>query len=258
MDHRAQLIAVGAAAGAAAAYLYMRRWNGGLFIPRGRPTPMAPVSTDGVLSKGSVCVIIGCASGIGRATALRCAAIGMKVALADVDAIEMEATRIEVLAAGAADALSVVCDCRILADVERLKEAVYSKFGACHLLMNNAAVQTNGECSPYDHSERWRKIIETNLMGVYHGGLAFVQSMIEQDCPCVVVNTGSKQGITCPPGDAAYNVSKAGVKVLTEALQHSLRSQAGCKVNAFLLVPGFTATKIITRGQKWPWLSIRP
>ena len=120
-----------------------------------------------------------------------------------------------------------------------------------HMLMNNAAVQTNGQCGPFEHADRWRKILDTNLWGVYHGGLAFVPSMIAQDCPCVVVNTGSKQGITMPPGDTAYNVSKAGVKTLTEALQHALRSTTGCKVNAFLLVPGFTATKIITRGQQW-------
>mmetsp|Transcript_2933 Transcript_2933/g.7318 ORF Transcript_2933/g.7318 Transcript_2933/m.7318 type:complete len:185 (+) Transcript_2933:690-1244(+) len=72
-----------------------------------------------------------------------------------------------------------------------------------------------------------------------------------QDEPCVVVNTGSKQGITMPPGDTAYNVSKAGVKVLTEALQHQLRSTPSCKVNAFLLVPGCVNTMIRTRGDKW-------
>merc|ERR1712138_761 len=75
--------------------------------------------------------------------------------------------------------------------------------------------------------------------------------MIAQGEAAVVVNTGSKQGITAPPGDTAYNVSKAGVKVLTEALQHKLRTTTDCQVNAFLLVPGFTATMINTRGDKW-------
>ena len=59
-----------------------------------------------------------------------------------------------------------------------------------------------------------------------------------------IVNTGSKQGITCPPGDTAYNVSKAGVKVVTEALAHELRNMPGCKVTAHLLIPGFTFTGI--------------
>src|SRR5262249_10662064 len=68
--------------------------------------------------------------------------------------------------------------------------------------------------------------------------------MIDQKAPGAIVNTGSKQGITCPPGDTAYNVSKAGVKVLTEALAHQLRNVEGCQVTAHLLVPGFTYTGI--------------
>ena len=66
--------------------------------------------------------------------------------------------------------------------------------------------------------------------------------MLEQGTPCAIVNTGSKQGITCPPGDTAYNISKAGVKVLTEALAHSLRNVEGARITAHLLVPGSTFT----------------
>lgn len=66
--------------------------------------------------------------------------------------------------------------------------------------------------------------------------------MLAQQTRCAIVNTGSKQGITCPPGDAAYNVSKAGVKVLTEALAHSLRNEPGAHIIAHLLVPGSTFT----------------
>jgi short-subunit dehydrogenase len=66
--------------------------------------------------------------------------------------------------------------------------------------------------------------------------------MTAQGTPCAIVNTGSKQGITCPPGDTAYNVSKAGIKVVTEALAHDLRNMEGCQVTAHLLVPGFTFT----------------
>ena len=177
----------------------------------------------------------------------------MKVLLADIETKELERVRREALAGGAkwTDVLAVTCDCRSEEQLRALKSEAFAKFGAVHFLMNNAAVQTNGQCGPFDHVERWRKIIDTNLWGVYLGGLVFVPAMIEQDCPCVIVNTGSKQGITTPPGDTAYNVSKAGVKILTEALQHTLRSTPGCKVNSFLLVPGFTATKIITRGQQW-------
>jgi short-subunit dehydrogenase len=66
--------------------------------------------------------------------------------------------------------------------------------------------------------------------------------MVAQNTPSAIVNTGSKQGITCPPGNTAYNVSKAGVKVTTEALAHELRNIEGCQVTAHLLIPGFTFT----------------
>ena len=79
---------------------------------------------------------------------------------------------------------------------------------------------------------------------------AFAPDMIGQGTPCAIVNTGSKQGITCPPGDTAYNVSKAGVKVVTEALAHELRNIAGCKVSAHLLIPGFTYTGITGAKEK--------
>ena len=200
--------------------------------PRGSNTPMAAVDTKGVLAKGKVAVIIGSASGIGRAAALRCAKRGMKVVLADIDDTDAATVRDECLAAGAAaaDVLVIRCDCTSDAQVMGLKTEVFARFGKVHFLMNNAATQTNNKCGPYEYPDRWRKILDTNLWGVYLGGLAFVPLMIAQNEPCVVVNTGSKQGITMPPGDTAYNVSKAGVKVLTEALQHKLRSTEGCKV----------------------------
>jgi NAD(P)-dependent dehydrogenase (short-subunit alcohol dehydrogenase family) len=73
--------------------------------------------------------------------------------------------------------------------------------------------------------------------------------MIAHGQPGLVINTGSKQGITTPPGDPAYNVSKAGVKVLTEALAHELRSLPGGKLTAHLLIPGFVYTPLTARGR---------
>ena len=73
--------------------------------------------------------------------------------------------------------------------------------------------------------------------------------MIDQKTPGAIVNTGSKQGITCPPGDTAYNITKAGVKVLTEGLAHSLRNVEGCRITAHLLVPGSTFTGMTARGR---------
>jgi short-subunit dehydrogenase len=73
--------------------------------------------------------------------------------------------------------------------------------------------------------------------------------MLAQRTECAIINTGSKQGITCPPGDTAYNVSKAGVKVITEALAHSLRNEEGARISAHLLVPGSTFTGMTSRGR---------
>jgi hypothetical protein len=95
---------------------------------------------------------------------------------------------------------------------------------------------------------RWRRLIEVNLWGVIHGVNAFAPAMIKQGVPAAIINTGSKQGITCPPGDTAYNVSKAGVKVVTEALAHELRNIAGCEISAHLLIPGFTFTGMTRPG----------
>jgi NAD(P)-dependent dehydrogenase (short-subunit alcohol dehydrogenase family) len=66
--------------------------------------------------------------------------------------------------------------------------------------------------------------------------------MLEQRTPCMIVNTGSKQGITNPPGKPAYNVCKAALKAYTECLQHELRNRDDCRITAHLLIPGWTTT----------------
>jgi NAD(P)-dependent dehydrogenase (short-subunit alcohol dehydrogenase family) len=125
-------------------------------------------------------------------------------------------------------------------DVQGLKDLAYESFGEVAFLMNNAGVEGGGTL--LGDPARWRKILEVNLWGVIHGVQIFAPAMIAQATPCAIVNTGSKQGITCPPGETAYNVTKAGVKVVTEALAHELRNTEGCAVTAHLLVPGFTFT----------------
>ena len=123
-----------------------------------------------------------------------------------------------------------------------LRDRVIAEFGEVAVLMNNAGTAPGG--GPWDHIDRWRTVLEVNLWGVINGVQTFTQAMIDQGTPGAIISTGSKQGITTPPGDTAYNVSKAGVKVLTEALAHQLRNVPGCKVSAHLLVPGFTYTGI--------------
>jgi NAD(P)-dependent dehydrogenase (short-subunit alcohol dehydrogenase family) len=114
------------------------------------------------------------------------------------------------------------------------------------VLMNNAGVGTRGK--PWENPEGWRKVLEVNLWGAINGVQAFVPEMLARGLPGAIVNTGSKQGITTPPGGAAYNVSKAGLKVLTEQLAHELRNVDGARITAHLLVPGSTFTGMTARG----------
>jgi NAD(P)-dependent dehydrogenase (short-subunit alcohol dehydrogenase family) len=189
-----------------------------------------------------VAVVTGAASGIGFAASAKFAALGMKLCMADLggEALEAAAAKLRAAAARPDDIRSFAVDVSNLADVQRLKASVYEAFGDVALLMNNAG--TGGGGALFGDPARWRRIIDVNLWGVVNGVQAFAPAMIGQRAAGAIVNTGSKQGITCPPGDTAYNVSKAGVKVVTEALAHELRNIAGCRVSAHLLIPGFTFT----------------
>jgi NAD(P)-dependent dehydrogenase (short-subunit alcohol dehydrogenase family) len=199
------------------------------------------------LSPGRTAVITGAASGIGFATAERLAALGMKVCLADLDAAGLEKAGASVAKAARAksDVIAVPTDVSKADEVGRLKDRALDAFGEVAFLMNNAGVEGGGGL--FGEPSRLRQIIDVNLWGVINGIQAFAPLMRAQGTDCAIVNTGSKQGITCPPGDTAYNVSKAGVKVVTEALAHELRSGDGVKVSAHLLIPGFTFTGMTRR-----------
>jgi NAD(P)-dependent dehydrogenase (short-subunit alcohol dehydrogenase family) len=202
------------------------------------------------LSPGGVAVVSGAASGIGLAAARRFASMGLSVCLADLSAEALNRAAAEVAAvapAGAKSVLAVPTDVSRLDSVQALKEAVYARFGEVAVLMNNAGTAPGG--GPWDHIERWRRVLEVNLWGVINGVQTFSPAMLAQKTAGAIVNTGSKQGITCPPGDTAYNVSKAGVKVLTEALAHSLRNEEGARISAHLLIPGSTFTGMTARGR---------
>jgi NAD(P)-dependent dehydrogenase (short-subunit alcohol dehydrogenase family) len=190
-----------------------------------------------------VAVVTGAASGIGLAACKRYATMGLKVCMADVDGARLDAAApsVTALAAGGAhDVLTRITDVGVMANVELLRDAVYDTFGEVAVLMNNAAGFWVGRS--FEDLVAWRRTITVNLLGVVHGQHAFVPRMIAQGTPAIVVNTGSKQGITNPPGNAAYNAAKAAVKSLTEGLQHELRNLRGCQVSAHLLVPGWTTT----------------
>ena len=114
--------------------------------------------------------------------------------------------------------------------------------------MNNAGVGNNPG-KPWENLDAWRKLIDINFWGVVHGVQAFGERMLVQGTPAMIVNTGSKQGITTPPGNLCYNVSKAALKTYTEGLAHALRNEPGAKISAHLLIPGFTYTGL-TEGAK--------
>jgi NAD(P)-dependent dehydrogenase (short-subunit alcohol dehydrogenase family) len=189
-----------------------------------------------VFKQGSVAVITGGASGIGAAAARRLAARGMKIVLFDRDDAGLEAVARDL----SSDVRILAGDVSALPDVERLRDFALSAFGRVDMLMNNAGIG-GGEDDNWSGLDAWRRILDVNLWGVIHGVHTFAPVMLAQDGGGAIVNTGSKQGITNPPGHPAYAVSKAGIRTLTEQLAHGLRN-ANDAVTAHLLVPGWTFT----------------
>jgi NAD(P)-dependent dehydrogenase (short-subunit alcohol dehydrogenase family) len=197
------------------------------------------------LSPGNVAVVTGGASGIGLAAARKFLNIGLKVCIADRDADRLSQAGNEL--APAKDYIIAPCDVAKPDDLKRLEQTVRQHFGRIDVLMNNAGIQPGSQI--FGPQANWEQVIAVNLWGVINGTRIFAEHMIAQGTPGLIINTGSKQGITTPPGDPAYNVAKAGVKVFTEALQHELRSREACRVSAHLLIPGFVFTGLTAKGR---------
>ncbi len=203
-----------------------------------------------VMSPDHVAVITGGAEGIGFAAAQRFARLGMKVCIADVGADRLKAAEAELVSVspeGAANVMTMSADVSRPDEVSKLEAAVRQRFGGTDLLMNNAGIQPGS--AMFGPAENWQRILAVNLWGVIHGSQIFAPRMIERGRPGLIINTGSKQGITTPPGDPAYNVSKAGVKAFTEALAHELRNAKGGLVTAHLFIPGFVFTALTAKGR---------
>lgn len=187
------------------------------------------------LKPGRTAVITGAGLGIGRAAAIKLAAMDLRLVLIDtseddlVDLVEEIGRRDQVTTA--------VLD---VAD-RRAMEGIAERCSDVAFLMNNA-VSRLGKGGPFTDKDDWRTAIDVNFWGVVNGVDAFAPAMIEAGQPAYIVNVGSKQGITNPPGNTVYNITKSAVKTYTEALQHDLRGRGGCRVSAHLLIPGWTAT----------------
>ncbi|MEM7076772.1 MAG: SDR family NAD(P)-dependent oxidoreductase [Pseudomonadota bacterium] len=206
--------------------------------------------THPAFTSESVAVVTGGASGIGLAAATAYGALGMRVVIVDRDASKLATASQDVSAAGAAEVLTASVDVSNRVQLEALERDVTDRFGGTDILMNNAGV--GGRSSALGPLDAWEKMLGVNLWGAIHGTQVFAPGMIARGRPGLIVNTGSKQGITTPPGNPAYNVSKAGLKAFTEALAHELRNTQGCRITAHLLIPGFVHTAMIGAPEKPP------
>jgi NAD(P)-dependent dehydrogenase (short-subunit alcohol dehydrogenase family) len=195
---------------------------------------------------GRVAVVTGAASGIGRGLAGAFAREGMKVVLADVEDEPLHAAAAEI----GGDALAVPTDVSDRASVDALADAAYDRFGAVHVVCNNAGVAGGGGALWETSANDWTWVMGVNLMGVVHGVQAFVPRMIAGAEEGHIVNTSSVLGLSTGPG-SIYSVTKHAVTRLSEGLWYDLRA-AGSSIGVSVLCPGMIATRIVSAERNRP------
>jgi NAD(P)-dependent dehydrogenase (short-subunit alcohol dehydrogenase family) len=196
--------------------------------------------------KDKIAVITGGASGLGREFALHAHSLGMKLVLADVQADALEQTRAELAAAGA-DVIVQLCDVRKAEQVQALADATMARYGAVHLVFNNAGVGSGGLIWENSIAD-WEWVLGVNLWGVIHGVRVFTPLMLEcakqdPDFEGHIVNTASMAGLLNAPTMGVYNVSKHAVVSLSETLYHDLQL-VQAPIAASVLCPYFVPTGI--------------
>ena len=198
--------------------------------------------------QGKVAVITGGASGIGRAVAEKAAAEGMRIVIADIEEGPLKEAEGELTGRGA-EAIGVVTDVSDAASVRELRDRALERFGAVHLVHNNAGIGTGGPI--WDFSEEdWRWIIGVNQWGVIHGIATFVPLLMEQG-EGHVVNTASIAGLTTTAFLGPYHATKFAVVAMSEVLYKDLQT-AGSPVGVSVLCPGFVQTRIAESDRNRP------
>jgi len=198
--------------------------------------------------QGKVAVITGGASGIGRAVAEKAAAEGMRIVIADIEEGPLKEAEGELTGRGA-EAIGVVTDVSDASSVRDLRDRALERFGAVHLVHNNAGIGTGGPI--WDFSEEdWRWIIGVNQWGVIHGIATFVPLLMEQG-EGHVVNTASIAGLTTTAFLGPYHATKFAVVAMSEVLYKDLQT-AGSPVGVSVLCPGFVQTRIAESDRNRP------
>jgi len=190
---------------------------------------------------GRVAVITGAASGLGRAMAVRMAAEGMRVVLADIEPDPLSAVEQE-LTDGGTEVVTEVVDVSRSEDIDRLASTAFDRFGAVHVLCNNAGVVKRARSWDLTLDD-WRWVLGVDLWSVIHAVRAFVPRMLQQGEPGHLVNTASMSGLLPIPNLAAYSVAKSAVVALSESLQLDFEAE-GAQIGVSVLCPGFIATRI--------------
>lgn len=200
-----------------------------------------------MIAKGNVAVVTGAASGIGKAACASLAERGMSVCLVDLPGPHLDdavAKTASLAPGGASAVVKMPADVSVPEQIDHIHREAISRFGMVHFLMNNAVTRAGR-----GHSAGivdWRHAMDVNFWGVVNAVRTFLPGILAMGKPGTIVNVGSKQGITNPPGHPIYNITKSALKTYTEALEHELRSNPdnldSQRVSAHLLIPGWTTT----------------
>ncbi len=205
--------------------------------------------------KDKVAVVTGAASGIGRGMAESFVAAGMKVVLSDIESAALDETARALRGAGA-DVHPVLTDVSSQEQVDALAQETLRKYGAVHVLCNNAGVgigegDARGRGSWRNSLADWQWIVGVNFMGVVHGIRSFLPIMIEQDSEAHVVNTASLAGLVSGGSGTSYTATKFAVVGLSENLYLELQT-LGLKPRVSVLCPGLVDTNILNARRNRP------